>query len=81
MTALCQDTAGTGLARISVINALSGGVIIAIGFLHFLPQAQEGLHQLNTGRDFHVCRRDTTGKFHNAAKCLVNVDGVVSWAQ
>lgn len=43
---------GTGTAWISVLNVLSGGIFIAAGFMHLLPQAEEALRHVSSEWNF-----------------------------
>lgn len=45
-------TAGSPL--LSVLNVLSGGVFVAAGFMHLLPEAEEGLENLSAEWQFEV---------------------------
>ena len=48
--------AGTGARTVwlSVLNVLSGGVFIAAGFMHLLPEAETALRDLSREWDFQV---------------------------
>lgn len=55
---------GSGTPWVSVLNVFSGGVFIAAGFMHLLPEAEQGLRDLSDSWNFEV--RTTT-----AVRCLV----------
>ncbi|CAM9315075.1 unnamed protein product, partial [Scytosiphon promiscuus] len=42
----------TGSPWLSVLNVLSGGVFVAAGFMHLLPEAEEGLERLSAKYEF-----------------------------
>lgn len=43
---------------LSVLNVLSGGVFVAAGFMHLLPEAEEDLRELSEECNFEV-RKET----------------------
>ena len=45
---------GKGNPWPSVLNVMSGGVFVAAGFMHLLPEAQESLEKLSEEFDFEV---------------------------
>lgn len=48
-----RDGAG-GSPWLSTLNVLAGGVFVAAGFMHLLPDAEEGLVALSTEWKFQV---------------------------
>lgn len=44
----------SGSPWLSVLNVLSGGVFVAAGFMHLLPEAEEGLAALSSEWKFQV---------------------------
>lgn len=47
-----KDAGGT--PWISVLNVFSGGVFVAAGFMHLLPDAERGLRELSDTWTFEV---------------------------
>lgn len=45
---------GSGSPWLSVLNVLSGGVFVAAGFMHLLPDAEEALADLSAEWTFQV---------------------------
>ena len=45
---------GNGMSWLSVLNVLSGGVFVAAGFMHLLPEAEQGLRELSDSWSFEV---------------------------
>lgn len=47
----------SGTPWLSVMNVFSGGVFVAAGFMHLLPEAQVGLRALSSEWKFEVSER------------------------